>query len=180
MTQPTKPMTPAQQAQTAQRMRRQQLAMNRHLATYNTQSPNSPPPAPVNPPSWYQRTRGVALQLTGENPQVNPGGFPRFLANRRLIVVIWLAAMAAVCVDEWRTYHLLPRPARLWTTTLGYAILGLASAVDVIVPIANLIALGLLLVLLYQLFQSWGAGEGQSINGPTKPPAQVPEGRANG
>jgi hypothetical protein len=64
--------------------------------------------------------------------------------------------MGLVTWDEWVTNAILPRPLRLWETTLVYAGLALLSAADPLVPVANALAIGYTIVLLYQFFTGGG------------------------
>lgn len=64
--------------------------------------------------------------------------------------------MAMVSWDEWDKYHILPRPARLWDTTKVYGILAVASIADSMVPLANAIAIGFVVVLGYQYYNKSG------------------------
>lgn len=98
----------------------------------------------------------------GNGPVTVPKGVPRFLGSRSLILFSWAIAMALVSVDEWQTHHVLPRPARLWYTTLTYFLLAIASTVDVLVPIINLIALGLTIAVAYQFYTGAGASFGST------------------
>lgn len=86
---------------------------------------------------------------------------PRFLGSQRTILFAWIVALALVCADEWKTYHILPRPARLWWTTLTYAILALMSQMEVLIPLANALALGFTAVLAWQYFNKQGQFSGQ-------------------
>lgn len=61
--------------------------------------------------------------------------------------------MITVSFDEWHNLGILPRPARLWDTSLFYGLLVLLGFVDAMVPIVNAFAIGYTLVLLYQYYQ---------------------------
>jgi len=74
-----------------------------------------------------------------------------------MLLFTWAIAMVLVSLDEWHTYHILPRPARLWYTSLTFLLLAAASTIDAFVPITTLFAFGLIIVLGYQYYQ----GEGQ-------------------
>lgn len=91
-----------------------------------------------------------------------PRGVPGFMGNRGVIFGTWAVAMAVVTWDEWSVNNILPRPARLWDTTWVYAGLALLSVFDMLVPIANALALGYTLVLLYQFFSKKGQFGGLS------------------
>jgi hypothetical protein len=91
-----------------------------------------------------------------------PSGMPRFLGNRQVLVGSWFVAIGLVSWDEWHNNGILPRPLRLWDVTLVYAGLALVSVIDPLVPLANALAIGYTIVLLYQFFQGTGqfAGTG--------------------
>jgi hypothetical protein len=100
---------------------------------------------------------GRSVRYTGKPDQVRVhAGIPRILGNRMIILTSWGVAMALVSYDEWTSNSILPRPQRLWYTTMLYAGLGLLSAADGLVPIANALAIGYTLVLLYQFFAKSG------------------------
>jgi hypothetical protein len=77
------------------------------------------------------------------------------------VVYAWIVAMILVGFDEWKNNGILPRPVRLWDTSLVYGILVLLGFVDVMVPIANALAIGYTIVLLWQYFN----GQGQFTHG---------------
>lgn len=86
-----------------------------------------------------------------------PSGVPPFLGNREIVFGSWAVAMALVSWDEWKVNGILPRPLRLWETTLVYLGLALLSVVDAFVPLANAFAIGYTIVLLYQFFTGKGS-----------------------
>lgn len=150
----------------------------RFYDTYNTSYINPPPPpdggsdsgdmyTPRNlrgpaGPQWVNRLwNNVPAQ---PNRVSLPKQVPGWLGDRRLLVNAWLGAMAIVIVDEWWGYGVMPRPKRLWYTTMTYFILMFGSIADPLVPFVNIYALGLLVVLAYQYFN----GTGQFVP-PTKP-----------
>jgi hypothetical protein len=94
-----------------------------------------------------------------------PRGMPRFLGNRQVLVGSWFIAIALVSWDEWDRNGILPRPLRLWDVTMVYAGLAVVSVIDVLVPIANALAIGYTVVLLYQFFN--GTGQFGSVSGGT-------------
>jgi hypothetical protein len=69
----------------------------------------------------------------------------------------WFVSMAMIGFDEWRNNGILPRPARLWATTLFYGLLAVVSLVDALVPIVNALAIGYSIMLIWQYFN--GAGQ---------------------
>lgn len=68
------------------------------------------------------------------------------------MVYSWVVAMVIIGFDEWHNLHILPRPKRLWNTSLFYGLLTLVSVADIVVPIANAFAVGYTLTLLYQYY----------------------------
>lgn len=90
-----------------------------------------------------------------------PKPVPVFAGNREVIVYAWLIAMIVVGFDEWKNYGILPRPIRLWDTSIVYGLLVLVSVVDAMVPIANALAIGYTIVLIWQYF----GGSGQFSHG---------------
>lgn len=85
-----------------------------------------------------------------------PKYVPRFLGSRAVIMLAWVLAMMMVSLDEWHTHHVLPRPARLWYTTITYALLALVSTIDPLVPICTLIAIGLTISVGYEYYTGSG------------------------
>jgi len=94
-----------------------------------------------------------ALLNSNVNGSTNRGGF---LGGQNAIVVAWAGAMAIVSVDEWKANHILPRPSRLWWTTLTYALLCVMGAVDALTPLANALAIGYTIMLLWQYYNKSG------------------------
>jgi hypothetical protein len=95
------------------------------------------------------------------------GGVRGFIANREVIFGAWIVAMAVVCWDEWENYGILPRPARLWYTSLLYFILALVGGIEMLVPLVNVIAIAFVITLLYQYFNHSGqfADSGSALTG---------------
>jgi membrane protease YdiL (CAAX protease family) len=128
---------------------------------YETYNMRYIPPSPPRP-SWISR---VWARTPSQPYQVPvPAQMPGWLGDRRMIVNLWLVSMAVIAFDEWHNYGVLPRPARLWWTSLTYGLLMIAAIPDPLVPIANALALGYTLVLAYQYFSAEGQFAG------TKPP----------
>ena len=127
--------------------------------TYNTRYIRNPPPYTPQGPD-YSNSRIYNLMNRAPNGSGSsvtvPSGVPRFLGARPILMFSWIAAMAMVCLDEWHTYHILPRPARLWDTTATFLLLGVASTFDVLVPIINIFAIGLVIQLGYQYYTGTG------------------------
>jgi hypothetical protein len=140
--------------------------------TYNTNYVNTgapPGPGPGGPGpggSAWARARGVynrvpAMPGRAANPSV-PRGLG-FLNQRPVVFSMWMIAMITVGFDEWHNNNILPRPARLWDTSLLYGMLVLFGFVDPLVPLANAFAIGYTLVLLYQYYNG-GLSGGSSGN----------------
>lgn len=142
----------------------------RFYQTYNTRyanAPSGPPPNPPGgggntgtpPPTNRQKLTGYLWnRIPNAVQRVNvPNGVPRFLGARPLIFWTWGIAILMVSFDEWHTYGILPRPARLWYTSLLFLLLAIVSQFDALVPIANAFAVGMVMVLAYQYY----TGEGQ-------------------
>lgn len=105
-------------------------------------------------PNWLNTTRGV---LGSPARQVStPPMIPRWLGNQKIVAYSWIVAMVAVGWDEWKNHGILPRPVRLWDTSIVYGLLTLVSFIDIMVPIANALAIGYTIVLLYQLYNHTG------------------------
>lgn len=85
-----------------------------------------------------------------------PSGVPSFLGARSIILFSWIAAMAMVSLDEWHTHGVLPRPARLWYTSITYGLLAIAATVDAAVPLVNLLAIGLTIAVAYNYYTGSG------------------------
>jgi hypothetical protein len=137
--------------------------------------PTGQSPLPkYNPYILYRRT----LQRVDRVNVPVPPGVPRFLGNRQIILVAWLGAMAMVSWDEWNTYHILPRPARLWYTSLTYFLLAIIATFDVFVPIANGLAIGFAIAVAYQYFTNTGqfapSPSRQPATPSTNPPTTTP------
>ena len=111
------------------------------------------PPQPVNFP------RRVWNSIPQQNPRATlPGQLPEFLRNgpmnnRAVVFNLWVIAMIVVGFDEWHNLGILPRPARLWDTSLVYGVLVMLGFVDAMVPIANALAIGFTFQLIWQYFQ---------------------------
>lgn len=103
-------------------------------------------------------TGWVRGYLAAQPRQVStPNGVPRWLGNGSIVAYAWIVAMILVGFDEWKNHGILPRPARLWDTSIVYGLLVLLGFIDVMIPIANALAIGYTIVLLWQYYN----GEGQ-------------------
>lgn len=132
------------------------------MTTPNPPQPLSPPP---NSPGFVSR------QLNRVPDQARyvsvPKPLPQFLGARPIIFYSWIGAIILVCFDEWHTNNILPRPSRLWYTTLVYGMLTMLSIVDPLVGIANALAMGYTITLYYQYFNSSGQFTAETTAGGT-------------
>lgn len=139
----------------------------RFYQTYNTRViPNVPPPTTA-PGFNYSGSRiyGAMQRAPGGAIRVNvPTGVPSFLGTRTIILMAWAMSMAMVSLDEWHTYHILPRPARLWYTSLTYFLLAIVATFDVAVPMVNLFAIGYTIAVAYNYYQGNGGFGGFGKN----------------
>jgi len=85
-----------------------------------------------------------------------PNGVPRFLGNNKLLGYAWVASMILIAFDEWHNNGILPRPVRLWSSSVVFGILALVSMLDFLIPIVNALAIGYLIMLLWQYFNGSG------------------------
>jgi hypothetical protein len=90
-----------------------------------------------------------------------PRHVPSVLGNGQLIGYAWLVSMILVGFDEWKNNGILPRPMRLWDTSIVYGLLALLAIIPPLIPLANALAVGYTIVLLWQYFN----GQGQFANG---------------
>lgn len=102
------------------------------------------------------RTNPNQQQQRQQRQVTLPQGVPRAFGNRQVVFYAWFAAIILVCFDEWHNYRLLPRPARLWYTSLTYGLLLLAGFADAVVPLVNVIAIGFTIMLLWQYYNGSG------------------------
>lgn len=98
-------------------------------------------------------------QYTGKGSGVQWGR--AFLSSSGAIPVMWGISMAVIFVDEWHNYHILARPARLWWTSIAFFILAILAHFDKLAVIANLLAIGFTLQLVYQFYAKTGQFSGQ-------------------
>lgn len=135
-------------------------AGRRFYQTYNTRYVSSPSPAPSGQNFNYSNSRIFNLIQRapgGSEPVTTNKPFPKFLGQRSLILFAWAIAMVMVSLDEWHTHHILPRPARLWYTTITYILIAAVSTIEVMVPIATLMAFGLTIAVAYQYYTGTGS-----------------------
>lgn len=85
-----------------------------------------------------------------------PRGLPPALGNAKMVGYMWVVAMIVVSFDEWHNHGILPRPSRLWWTSLTYGILAIVGMVDPMIPLMNALALGYTLMLITQYYQGSG------------------------
>lgn len=119
----------------------------------------SPQPTPPGGPGGSGRAQRMFVDwIPGQVRQTAvPKGLPRFLGDRGTIFYAWMIAMAIVGWDDWHNYKILPRPRRLWDTSLLYGLLALLSLADAVVPLANVFAVGYAMTLLWNYYN--GAGQ---------------------
>jgi hypothetical protein len=86
---------------------------------------------------------------------------------------MWIIAMILIGFDEWHNLNVLPRPSRLWDTSLVYGVLVMLGFVDVMVPLANALAIGFTFQLLWQYFQGNITPGGGAQNPKVTAPAPV-------
>lgn len=126
--------------------------------------PGGPTPAvvtnaqPPGPGSYIRRgTGGIYRWASSSQLQVDiPRPLPTWLGNKRLLFVTWFASIGLVAFDEWKNYGIMPRPQRLWDTSIVYGLLMMLSSVDVMVPIANAFGIGFTMTLYYQYYGKSG------------------------
>lgn len=139
--------------------------------TYNTYNTRT-----VNPPRTeyvYVQNKGIggssgggrfnysnsrlANTLRTQPAQVPvPEHLPRFLGNASIVGYAWVGAMLTIGFDEWHNNDILPRPARLWYTSLVYGLLALTTIIPALIPLANALAIGYTIMLLWQYFNKQG------------------------
>ena len=105
----------------------------------------------------------IARRVWNSVPQQQPTAtlphqLPQFLKsgplnNRAVVFNMWVVAMIIISFDEWHNLNVLPRPARLWDTSLVYGLLVMLGFVDAMVPISNALAIGFTFQLLWQYYQ---------------------------
>lgn len=115
------------------------------------------------------RTQRVISWRPQPHAQVNmPRPIPQWLGNARIIGYSWVAAMILVGFDEWKNHGILPRPVRLWDTSIVFGLLALASVVEPLIGLLNALAIGYVIMLLWQFYN----GQGQ-FGDTSKPAHQV-------
>jgi hypothetical protein len=99
--------------------------------------------------------------IRNEPRQVStPSRMPSFLGRRSVLGTTWFISMVVVGFDDWHNNGVLPRPSRLWYTSLAFGLMALASLVEALVPIINLIAIGFTLMLIWQYYNKQGQFSG--------------------
>lgn len=132
----------------------------RFYQTYNTRYVSQPAPQPQYSRRSFQNNwlYNQMQRMPQGNMQVRVPG-PRavqIFGARPILFFAWVTTMMMVSLDEWHTYHILPRPARLWYTSLAFFLMGMLSVVDAFVPLVNLFAIGMVVVLGYQYYSGTG------------------------
>lgn len=126
----------------------------RFYETYNTRD------VPIGGDESAPAARGPAVRVYnigvrlpgGSQPAPTPRYVPSFLGSRSVIMFSWGVAMILVSLDEWKTHHILPRPMRLWDTSLTFMLLAGASTLDVLTPLCSAMAIGLVVALLMNYY----------------------------
>lgn len=114
---------------------------------------NDPPP--ISQPSFPQR---ISNRIPQQSVRAQiPSNLPAFLRanpvnNRSIVFNAWVIAMIIIGFDEWHNLGILPRPSRLWDATLVYGVLVMVGFVDAMVPLANALAIGYTIMLLWQYY----------------------------
>jgi len=111
-------------------------------------------------PSKLSRAKTAVSGRLAKEPTIvtSPfgNGLPRAFSNRQFITAAWAISMIIVSYDEIKTYHVAPRPKRLFDTSMVYLGLMLVSVAGALVPIANLLAAGFTLAVAWDLFNASG------------------------
>lgn len=139
--------------------------MAKSTGTYAQPQPVQPVYVPPSQPSPGFRGRisgGVStintMQSAADRANVSlPSWMPRgtgFLTHRSTLLWSWVASMAIISADEWKSNHIFPRPGRLWAATGFFALLAALSMIDMMVPLANALAVGYTIMLLWDFFGS--------------------------
>lgn len=102
------------------------------------------------------RTWSARYMPKAKPPAKTPGMVPTFLGNREIITYAWIISMILVGFDEWHNNNILPRPARLWDTSIVYGLLAIVSVSDALVPLCNALAIGYTIMLLWQYYNGGG------------------------
>jgi hypothetical protein len=103
------------------------------------------------------RRWSVPQQIKVQTPRHVPSAF----GNAQFIGYAWITSMILVGFDEWKNNGILPRPVRLWDTSLVYGLLAILAFIPAAVPLANALAIGYTIVLLWQFYN----GQGQFNHG---------------
>jgi hypothetical protein len=96
--------------------------------------------------------KGQAVRQVQTPPHV-----PAILGHSGLIKACWLGSMVVVSVEAIMGYGVLPPPGRLFWISSTYALLAVAGSVDAMLPLVNALALGYLIVLIWQASKTPGA-----------------------
>lgn len=127
----------------------------RTYVIYDRGAPNGGPgpgPGPGPGQRFWNRIPDQNQRVT--LPSQVPGPLRSTALNNRAIVFnAWIVAMIVIGFDEWHNLNILPRPARLWDASLVYGVLVLLGFVDIMVPLANALAIGYTIMLIWQYYQ---------------------------
>jgi hypothetical protein len=114
-------------------------------------------PLPKGPGRIRSAWNSSLMSVGSSSQPVNlPKPLPKMLGQRPIIFYSWMVAIILVGYDEWHTLGIIPRPSRFWETSLLYALLIMLSIPDAMVPLANALALGYTLYLVWQYFGGSG------------------------
>lgn len=133
-------------------------------------APQSPGPSGGGPRTEYvyvqdqgggqgggqKRQYGLSYVRNEKRQVGTPGWAPSFLGHRSILGTAWFISMAVVGFDDWHNNGVLPRPSRLWYTSVAFGLMALASLVEALTPIINLIAIGFTIMLIWQYFNKQG------------------------
>jgi hypothetical protein len=123
--------------------------------------PNPTPPGGIRS-AWNS---GVLRAGSTSVPVNVPKPLPRILGARPIIFYSWLGAIILVAFDDWHNLDIIPRPSRMWYTSLTYGLLCFLAIPDALVPLANALAIGFTIMLLWQYYNS----SGQFTSSPVTP-----------
>lgn len=127
------------------------------MTTPNPTAVSTQPSTGYTPPvrNTYRSKAAYIASQSAQTVSV-PKGIPQFMGHASTMIMAWAVAMAIITVDEWHVNKILPRPSRLWWTTLVYGILAVVGMSSALLPLANALAIGYTIVLLYQYFNKSG------------------------
>lgn len=110
---------------------------------------------------WKPKVTGRRFSAPQQIRVQTPRGVPSAFGNAQIIGYAWITSMILVGFDEWKNNGILPRPVRLWDTSIVYGLLALLALIPPVTPMANALAIGYTIVLLWQFYN----GQGQFNHG---------------